>query len=86
MDMVFIIANGIDHLGSESLRVGTSPNVKSGDINERLPREGADKLQQGVEVELSGPCAGGEPQRVDCRSDDDARGWVSRARRCAVDA
>src|SRR5271168_5116756 len=39
-------------------------------------RGSQEELRQGVEVELSGPCAGGEPQRVDCRSDGDARGWV----------
>jgi transposase len=35
---------------------------------------------------LSGPCAGGEPQRVDCCGDGDARRWLRGARRGAADA
>jgi len=45
-----------------------------------------EELRQGVEAELSGPRAGGEPQRPDRRGDGDARRRICRARRCAADA
>ena len=45
-----------------------------------------EELRQGIEAELSGPCAGGEPQRADRRGDGDPRRWLCRARCRAVDA
>jgi transposase len=38
-----------------------------------------EELREGVEAELSGPCAGGEPQRLDCCRDGDARRRIRRA-------
>jgi len=52
-----------------------------------MPMRGCTRrVTAGVEAELSGPRAGGEPQRPDRRGDGDARRRICRARRCAADA
>ena len=45
-----------------------------------------EELWERIEAELFGPCAGGEPQRSDCRRHGDPRGWIRRARCCVADA